>query len=795
MMLWQRKGDAASPGGGIVQHQSVTTMRPVLVSTYPPRTCGIAAFTADLRAGLVGVPEIDDVRVAAVVNEPSDARRPEVAATIRQAVRQDYVRAARLIGRSDVDVVLLQHEFGIFGGRDGEYVLSLAEELVQPLVITLHTVLSQPSRGQLRVFSELCEHAAAVIVMTDTAARLVEELGICAADKVRVVPHGAPALLGALAARPPDPGDRFVLSTFGLLSSGKGLETAIEALASVVERHPEACYVISGRTHPEVARREGERYRLELEQRIFDLGLRDHVELDDRFLSLEQVADLLARTDLFVTPYRNREQIASGTLTFAIAAGCAAVSTPYWYAEDLLATGAGRLVPFDDPDALADTICELLEDPEALAAARAEARRIGARLAWPAVAAETASFLRDAIAAAAPRRRALGGAELELGTVRVDHLRTLVDDVGIVQHARGVIPHRKFGYCVDDVARLTMVAGELARRDDHEWTPILHRSLAFLLAAVGDDGSGMRNFMGYDRCWLDEPHVGDHVGRSIWALGEILTTASVPALVTPVRDLLACLVDSLAGEVPIRTAAYALIGLARLDDDRLEPAGAELRRRLVQQLLQAYRTTAAPGWRFFESALAYDNARLPHALIASGAATNDRDCVEVGLESLRWLGDECGVGTSVVRLPGHCGRRRDEPAPGEGDEQPLDACALVEAEIAAFSATGDPEHGERAQAAFTWFLGRNRLGRPLYDFATGGCSDGLGAETVNLNQGAESTLAFHRAWLALDVAGLLATSRRRPVPTRGRPADAVVRPLHVPVPAPRRRSPAEVTRR
>jgi hypothetical protein len=674
-------------------------------------------------------------------------------------------------------------------------VLSLANCLVQPLVVTLHTALSRPSQGQLRVFSELCERAAGVIVMTDTTARLVEELGICDPAKVHVVPHGAPALLGTLRRRSRGDGSRFVLSTFGLLSSGKGIETAIEAMPAVVDRHPQVQYVISGRTHPEVARREGERYRLELEQRIVDLGLVDHVELDDRFLSVEQVAGLLAKTDLFVTPYRNREQIASGTLTFAIAAGCAAISTPYWYAEDLLASGAGRLVAFDDPDALAEAICGLIEDPRALAAARAEARRIGARLAWPAVAAETAAVLRKA-AATAPRRRALSGAELELAGVRTDHLRTLVDDVGIVQHATGVIPNRTHGYCVDDVARLTIVANELVRRDGHEvWTPILHRSLAFLLAAVDDQGSGMRNFMGYDRRWLDEPHVGDHVGRSIWALGEILTTASVPAIVTPVRDLLALLVDSLAGEIPIRTGAYALIGLARLDDDRLEPAGAELRRRLVQRLLQAYRTNASPGWRWFENALAYDSARLAHALIAGAAATNAREGVEIGLESLRWLGDEYGVDGSVVRLPGHRGRRRGEPAPGEGDEQPLDACALVEAEIAAFAATGDPEHGERAQAAFNWFLGRNHLGRPLYDFATGGCSDGLGAETVNLNEGAESTLAFHRAWLALDVAGLLATSRRRAAPARGRPAETTTRPLHVPSPASRRRSPAEATRR
>ena len=387
-------------------------VRAAIFSTYPPRECGIGTFSFDVRSGLLDVPGIDDVSSIVVVDEPSSPQRPELLATVSQGVRADYGRAARLLGRLDVDVVLLQHEFGIFGGADGEYVLSFTEELEQPLVATLHTVLSQPSPQQLRVLTALCDRAERVIVMTDTARRLLVEVGASAAEKIRVVPHGAPvALVGRreehAAGRPavyvaPAPGgyermqSRFLLSTFGLLSAGKGLETAIEALPLIVGRHPQVVYLIAGRTHPQVARREGERYRLLLERRVADLGLGDHVAFDDRFLSIDELADLLAATDVFLTPYRNREQIASGSLTFGIAAGCAAVSTPYWYAEDMLASGAGRIVPFDDPRALAEAVCELVERPDLLAAARAEARRIGSRLAWPSVAAATARVLREA---------------------------------------------------------------------------------------------------------------------------------------------------------------------------------------------------------------------------------------------------------------------------------------------------------------------------------------------------------------------------------------------------------------
>ena len=736
-------------------------MRTAIVSTYPPRACGIGTFAADIRATLLGVSGIERADLVAVTNEPSSPQQRGLLGTIAQAVRGDYVRTARMLGRLDVDVVLLQHEYGIFGGRDGEYVLSFARDLSQPLVVTLHTVLSEPTPHQSEVLTELCREAELVIVMTDTALGLLVTSDTCPAEKVRVVPHGAPSRLTSRAAKRDERKVRadggFRLSTFGLISPGKGLETVIDALPAIVDRHPEVTYIIAGRTHPDVARREGERYRLMLERRVLERGLGDHVEFDDRFLAIEELSDLLAATDVFVTPYHGREQIASGALTYAIAAGCGVVSTPYWYAQDMLATGAGRVVPFDDPAAIASAVCDYIEDPEALVAARAEARRIGSALAWPSVAEATARVLREAHRAA-PRRRPVGVADLHLTSLRSDHLLTLVDDVGIVQHADGIIPNRDSGYCVDDVARLAVVSLALADRGDEQvWRPILYRALAFLSAATSDDG--MHNFMGFDRRWLDEPHVGDHVGRSVWALGEILATAWIPAIVVPAGDLLARLVGTLTGEVSLRTAAYTVLGLSRLDADRLDLRARRLLERLVDQLAAAFRSAASEDWRWFEEELSYDNARLSQALIVGGVAVRRDDLIELGLESLRWLGDESGLPDGVLRLAGHHGRHRDEAVEGTGDEQPLDAAALVEAELAAFAITHTAEHGFIATRAFEWFLGRNRLQKPLYDFATGGCSDGLGSEAINQNEGAESTLAFHRAALLLDAAGVRAEVR------------------------------------
>ena len=330
-------------------------MRTAIFSTYPPRACGIGTFAFDVRSSLLAIPGVQSVGTVAIVDEATSPQRHDVLATVSQAVRGDYVRAARLLGRLDVDVVLLQHEYGIFGGADGEYVLSFARELARPLVLTLHTVLSEPTDHQREVLTALCGEAERVIVMTETARTLLLRMNGCAPEKIRVVQHGAPAVLGrrggngSVSSRGLDRlRSRFVLSTFGLISPGKGIETAIAALPAIVDRHPEVLYLVAGRTHPEVARLEGEQYRLLLERRAVDLGVADHVEFDDRFLSVPELADLLHATDVFLTPYRNPEQIASGALTFALAAGCAAISTPYLFAKDMLATGAGTLVPFDD---------------------------------------------------------------------------------------------------------------------------------------------------------------------------------------------------------------------------------------------------------------------------------------------------------------------------------------------------------------------------------------------------------------------------------------------------------------
>jgi len=749
-------------------------MRVAIVSTYPPRACGIGTFSRDLRGGLLAANGVSGVDVVAIVRDEDAVQAPEVVARVLQDRGGDYAAAARVLDRQGDDVVVIQHEYGIFGGPDGAHVLALACELRQPMVLTLHTVLASPSVRRAETLRGLCDVATLVCVFTETARRMVLDAQLVAPERVRVVPHGAPRELLS----PPDgvgrrrllrlprrPGSnaphavdasRCVLATFGLISPGKGIETAIAAMPAIVKRHPKALYLIAGQTHPEVAKEHGEEYRLSLERLVRDLDLGDQVLFDDRFLSTEDLSSMLGATSIYLTPYRSREQIVSGALTFAIVAGCPTVSTPYYYAEDLLASGAGVIVPFDDPDALAAAVNGLLDDPERLDRARRAARAIGHKLTWPQVGRQTAEVLREAITLGPPSfvRRP---AATTVPRARTSHLLTLVDDVGIIQHADGVVPARSSGYCTDDVARLAIVALGLRRTTGEEaYDRLLALSLGFLRYAWDAERQGMHNLLSYDRRWLDEPDGGDHLGRAAWALGEVVGAELPPALLEPSRILLREMLPALAAQRWPRTIAFAILGLAHADPAAVGDDADAILRVMAQRLAGQQRSNASPDWYWAEDVLTYDNARLPQALIAAGARLGEQQLLRDGVRALDWYAGELGSEGPCVRLVGNHGRRRGEPHPGDGDEQPLDAAALVEAEVEAFAATGAETHGRCAARAFEWFLGRNRLERSVLDFATGGCHDGLGEDGVNVNEGAESTLAYLQALLVLDAAGVLA---------------------------------------
>jgi hypothetical protein len=343
--------------------------------------------------------------------------------------------------------------------------------------------------------------------------------------------------------------------------------------------------------------------------------------------------------------------------------------------------------------------------------------------------------------------------------IRLGHLLSLVDDVGIVQHAHGTIPNRSSGYCVDDVSRLviTVLNLEHGEGDNPAYQRIFSSALAFLFHAWASNAHGMHNLMDYGRHWLDAPHTGDHLGRAVWALGAVIADEPVREEADPCLRLLTDMQPWLEGAGTPRETAYTIIGLTRPVISDLPTPLQRLLDTLTDRLCKAYDEHRREGWLWFEDSLTYDNGRLPQALIAAGARLKNDKIIERGVEALGWYADQCLINGETIRLVGNRWRRADEPMrpwAEEGDEQPIDAAALVEALIEASTYTGRPEYGHQAVRAFEWFLGRNNKGIPVYDFASGGCHDGLGPDGLNPNEGAESTLAYLQALLALESAGL-----------------------------------------
>jgi uncharacterized protein (TIGR03083 family) len=770
--------------GGAMPHHTVPPKLGI-VCTYTPRRCGLGTYTADLRQA-VSVATDDLEAVVVAIDRDGLTYGDEVIATIRQDVVEDYTAAADALLAADVDVVLIQHEYGIFGGSNGSHVVALARALSErgiPYLVTLHTVLSRPTPGQATTLRALCSQAARITVFTETARTMIVRSGIAAGHQIAVIPHGAPVVLQHPPAvetlRPELAGliarlrGKPVLTTFGLLSPGKGIDIAIDALATIVEGHPATQYVVAGATHPEVVRHAGEEYRERLHKQVEQFGLDGHVHFVDAFLTEPELSALLHHTTLFVTPYRSPEQICSGALTFGLAAGCPAVSSSYRYAEDMLRYGAGRLVPCGDPDALAAGVLDLLDDPDALERATTAARTLGTRITWPAVAVRVGALVREVLAESAAAMAGAGVTAQHYGpapALRLDHLERLTDEIGIIQFASHVEPDPSSGYCVDDVARLAVVATDLltlgrGRGRAESW---LRQSIRFLIAAYQPSSRlgrrGMHNLLSYGGTWQDWPHLGDHVGRAIWALGVMTGSSACPEDVRrsgeTLLDELVPLAEPLA-DTGLRAGAYALLGLARGRRPATELAP------LLARLDSALRDTCAqaPDWRWYEPRLTYDNGRLAQAMLAAAARVGDDEAAARAVDALDWYVGHVGLAGGMLRCVGNRWHHRDDESErwaDDGDEQPIDASACVEALVEAWQYTRDPRYARLAGWAYAWFLGRNRAGARLYMERTGGCCDGLSATGPNENQGAESTLAYYQALLGLVGAGLATLPERIP---------------------------------
>jgi glycosyltransferase involved in cell wall biosynthesis len=714
--------------------------RIAVLSTYMPRQCGIAIFADDLAEAISCTSPDTAIVIAAINDGQTYSYPPRVSLTLEQNDLPAYEAAAIKLNTLDVDVLSVQHEFGIFGGPDGSYLLALLRHVRAPIVTTLHTVLETFTPKQCAVIEELGVLSARIVVMSERAVRFLVAQGV-AREKIVFIHHGIPDVstdrdvakerLG-LSGRP-------LILTFGLLSPNKGIETVIHALPGVVRDRPELTYLVLGATHPRIRKQHGEAYREKLERLAAKLGVAEHVRFENKFVDADELTGYIAAADIYLTPYLNREQITSGTLAYALGNGKAVVSTPFWYAEELLAGDRGVLVPFRDPGALSTVLGELLGHTDRRRAMEDRARAYGEQMRWPNVARTYVNLFETTRRA----RVVPVPSPLHLPALTLDHVAALTDETGVLQHAVVAVPNFFEGYTTDDNARalqLTVLAG-----DDPQAPAIARRALSFLHYAFNPASRRFHNFMAYDRHWLDEDGGENTQARAVRAL-VAAAHGLQGALGSTARELLSRSWPALNGLNSPRAQAIALIALAEhAQHEGPESVWMALAHKYAGNLLRLYSEVAMPTWQWFEVYLSYSNAKLAHGLIAYGRAFKRPHAVSTGLKALHWLElQQTAPDGAFLPVGSERPYRMGEARP-LWDGQPIEVYATVAATLEAHRAAGDVTWLAAARRALEWLFGRNALKTPLYDSRTGGCHDGLHRDRLNANEGAESTLAL---WLS-----------------------------------------------
>ena len=732
------------------------------VSTYPPRECGIATFTSNLTDAifkLYGEPSEKgkDVQIVALSDEGEEYHYgKEVLFEIRAHNRSDYRKAADFLNLSETDLVCIQHEFGIFGGDDGSFILSLAENLKKPIALVLHTILDKPGENQKKVLSQLCSLSTKIIVLANKGVELLKDVYDVPAEKIKMISHGAPDVPFLDPSYYRDDfqmGGREVMMTFGLIGPGKGIEVAIKSMVEVVKEFPEAIYLIVGETHPVIKRERGEEYRISLKRLVNKLDLEKNIIFHNRFVTLEQLIKYLVMADIYVTPYLSREQISSGTLSYAVACGKATVSTDYWYAEELLSDERGIIVPIGDEKALTEAVLKLLRDEQLRDRIRKRAYQYGRSIIWKEVACSYINLFgsiqeefRLRIKSGLIQRKIEESVKVqELPEINLEHLRRLSDSTGILQHSTFFLPNKTHGYTTDDNARALIVAMRYwTLSKEYSVLPLIDTYLSFLLFAYDSRSGKVKNFLSYDRKWQDDGDSEDSHGRFLWALGKIISERFDENLTACATHLFQQALGAAHSFRSPRAWAFAIIAL--IDYLKMFPGDVNarnLKSKLGDRLLSAFKANSSDDWLWCEDVVSYENGRLPQALISLGADMDSEEMKTWGLKTLNWLLDlQTDREKGHLSLIGNNGWLKRGGKKANFDQQPVESTALIDACYAAYKTTGEKNFLERIKWCYNWFLGDNEINETLYNFKTGGCRDGIHSSRLNLNEGAESLLSW-----------------------------------------------------
>lgn len=725
-----------------------------VIGNYLPRQCGIATFTTDLSQSLAQELTIEENLINVAMDDiPEGYNYPaQVKFRVRQDVQSDYFWAADYLNANQYDAAIVQHEYGIYGGEDGCHILHMIKSLKMPVITNLHTVLEHPTPGQRKVMEGLAEYSDRLLVMSKKAIDILTTVYGIDRHMIAFIPHGIPD------ATFKTPGlfnnyfgleNKDVILTFGLLGPDKGIESMIKAMPLIVKENPNVLYLILGQTHPHILERTGDTYRSDLQKLINKLGMENHIKFHNQFVKLETLIQYLQTSKIYAIPYLKKEQITSGTLSYALGVGTAVVSTPFWHAEELLADGRGKLVPFNSPEAMAKEINYLLSHEHEREVMRFKAYQYGRSMIWK----EVSKRHLDLISKLKDRKSFDNMQDVsvkfhkiykELPDVNLSHLKTMTDDTGLLQHAKYMTPNFHHGYCVDDNARgLIAISKYFSLKKDKGVLPLIQKYLAFLFYAFNNESGRFRNLMSYDRRWLELIGSEDSHARALWGLGVTVKEAPDSSIRNMAMRLFLEALPVVEHFTSPRAWAYTILGL----QDYLSIYGGDISARkflndLALKIYQLFKNNASDDWNWCEKTATYANAILPHALIVAGKYIPDKEIYDTGIKALKWLLKVQTAPDGHLSIIGNNGWLNIDGSRSKFDQQPIEVKGLINACLDVYYDTGDKKWLEESERCLSWFLGHNDLQMPVCDHKTGGCSDGLERQGINGNQGAESTLAW-----------------------------------------------------